>query len=207
MSDCCPLSSQWLLEREEAARVQGQSSGPDYRRGGLTDRGQVAIQPDLPPVQFPAIPLVARGWKLVKEEGPAFELVYGKVPTRVLRMVLVLFQSGLKTRQILWFGITRRRGRRSPWLFLQVFGQERLGNAHSEFASLGGFRASHGFHCPLQGLWIGGYVRFGKAEDFETFRARITDSDIIAQAFSSETELSIFCYSARIAVPPFFTQR
>ena len=58
---------------QEAAASSSQRTGKGYRRGGVADRGRAVALPLRPQVAFFAIPPVARGWKLVKEEGPPVE--------------------------------------------------------------------------------------------------------------------------------------
>ena len=217
MSDC-PLTSQeiravisnleklekWVAERETSSTA-GQSSGSGYRRGGVADRGRVITQQVQAPT-FPAIPPVAFGWKLVKEAGPPFQTVYGNVPYRGLEDGPGPVPEWVRDQADFVDWNRRTAEQRISLAFSAGFWARIALETHTDNLHPLVISEPPTNFIVLRAAGLGGYVRFGSAKDFDAFKARVPDTELIAQAFATETELSVFCYSARIALPALYTQ-
>ena len=221
MSDC-PLSAaevrtiigqletleKWLLEQESKPANPGQAASSTqvkgYRRGGAAERAKVALSSKADLKAFPGIAPIAAGFSLVKEAGKDFKELWGDLPYR---------------------GLEEGPGPIPEFLEDQadfcsvnpVIGVQRL---HVAFAA--GFWARIAletntpqtfqirlsepskFFVVLRAQGLGGYIQFAAEEDFEAFRGRVSSGGLVAHGFVTESEVSIFCYSARIAVPPTF---
>lgn len=194
----------WLAERE-ASNTASQASGSGYRRGGVADRGRVVLQ-QAQASAFPAIPPVAFGWKLVKEAGPSFQSVYGNIPYRGLEDGPGPVPDWVKD-QADFVDWDRRTAEQrislafSAGFWARIALETFTDNLHPLVIS----EPPTNF-IVLRAAGLGGYVRFGSSKDYDAFKARVPDTELIAQAFATEAELSIFCYSARIAAPALYTQ-
>lgn len=188
-------------QRQLESSQTAQPSEQGYRRGDPRARA-VAAGPIRPVTVFPAIPPIARLWKVVEEAGPDFigrpfssvEDGPGPVPR------LVEDQSDFIS------GDHREDLQRVHLAYSAGFWARVAVETFTSPAYLSdpGLSACH--YIVLRACGLGGYVRFGSEVHFEVFRDQIVGSGggLIAYGFETLTELEVFCQGARLAVPPLF---
>ena len=155
---------------------------------------------------FPAIAPVAAGWTLVKEAGQSFESVYGSVPYRGLEDGPGPIPEWIEDQADFVDRNSKRARQRISLAFSAGFWARIALETHTSSLHPVVVSEPPSYFLVLRASGLGGHVSFSKEVDFEAFKARVPDSDLVAHAFATKTEVSVFCYSARIALPPIFTQ-
>ena len=194
----------WVSDREPSSSAS-QEKGKGFRKGGVADRGRAASQ-SIPVSPFPAIPPIAAGWRLVKEAGQSFRSVYGPVPYRGLEDGPGPLPDWVRDQSDFVSQDSRAAEKRislafSAGFWARIAIETNTDNLHPLVISE---PATH--IVVLRASGLGGYVRFSSWGDFEAFREKVPETELVAHGFATETELSIFCFSTRIAVPALFTR-
>ena len=174
--------------------------------GAPADRAKVALPSQSSVAKFPAIAPISVGFELVKEEGKGFKEVYGEVPYRGLEdgpgpVPEFLEDQASFCGRTLEIGVQRVHIAFAAGFWARIALETCTPQTFSIRLSE---PACHFIVLRAQGL--GGHIQFASENDFDCFKDRVRTGDLVAQGFATETEISVFCYAARIALPPIFKQ-
>ena len=154
----------------------------------------------MPEVLFPAIPQIARNWKLSEEaglpySGPPFWSVEdgpGRVPALIEDQAPFVCQN------------LREGIQRIHICFSAGFWARAALETFTEQLTPFELSSPPKHTIVLRSLGLGGFVRFDSEVDFASFCAQSPGEKRVAYGVATFTELEVFCQGARIQVPALF---